>query len=484
MKISILPAAGITAASARLRAFQLCDALKNAGQDAAITVMEDADVLYIQKRITDDILLYAHHVRNRGGIVIYDLDDSGKRALDWLNIQPHQWQDMFALADAVTTDTESRRQLILQEYPDADIHLLSDSIDYCPPTPFRSKPEKDERLKVLWFGHMSNLKLITPYLETLLNQNLDFYIVTNPESLPQLRLTLPEVNFIPWTLDSFPTILRACDLAFLIHQGDVSDQSKSNNKMLASIVNGVVPIVSSTPEYAALATAVGAQDSIFSSPEELVLAIEKYRSRESRDRYLDNAQPFVFENYGPSTVAKNFLALVDQLKQKRQAASHTTAVGSNLLGNLFYDKKPSPNQDIVQATAEILRNTQCKTVIEVACHPGELLTELSTKFQVNGCDLSPINTFPESSRKLPLIQYDIFSTNLGFPTNFRGKTDGVLWYFAGCTTTSLAHIAQAMNNMMLLAAKKILVIDSPEICELMQSLTNSDKFIFIPVSLG
>jgi hypothetical protein len=318
VKISILPAGRIEAASARIRAFSLCSALAGAAQSAEIRVLPDADVLFIQKRITDDILRYARHIRNRGGLVLYDLDDSGKRALDWLKISPSQWQEMLAVADAFTTNTPARQALIEQEFPGAKVRLLPDSIDYGPPTPYRAAPEATpKRLKLLWFGHGSNLGLVAPYLQTLCSLDLDFCIATNAEVLASLQAKLPGVGLVPWSLESFPAFLRTCQLSFLVHQGDVHDRAKSSNKMLASIANGVVPIVSDTPEYARLAKEVGAADSLFASPEQLAAAIRRYATAAARTAYLDAAQPLVYERHGPRAVAQAFLALVADLKRAR-----------------------------------------------------------------------------------------------------------------------------------------------------------------------
>lgn len=317
MKISILPAASIDNASARLRAFKLSDALAAAGQEAAVKVMSDADVLFIHKRLTDDILKYARLIKDGGGVVIYDLDNTADEMLGRLNISPEQWQEMLSLADIVTTDTRARQEILQQAFAGTEICVLPNGIDYYPATPLPPSIASGRRLQVLWFGYVDNLFQIAPYVDTLRSLDLELHIAAEAEAIPQLESLLPGVDVFAWQLDTFPDRLRQCDLALLIQQGDTHDRAKSNQKMLACIANGVVPIVSHTPEYLALAQEIDAQDSVFSTPEELAEAIGHYSGTDARSSYLDRAQPLVFNRFCPAEIARSFLETVATAQRRK-----------------------------------------------------------------------------------------------------------------------------------------------------------------------
>ena len=43
------------------------------------------------------------------------------------------------------------------------------------------------------------------------------------------------------------------------------------------------------------------------------------------------------------------------------------------------------------------------------------------------------------------------------------------------------QMAYTMNNMLMLASKKIIIWEWPEVCEKMKTFSNSDKFIYNPI---
>ncbi len=309
MKISLIPAQNADNVSSRIRVFLLAQALQAAGQETHTQPMPDVDLLFIQKKITPDLLAYARLVKARGGRVIYDLDESHEEKLAELDIRPEDWQTMVGLADLVTTDTPERARLLALRFPQANLAVLPGGIDTSPDKAAPAPIHDD--LRIIWFGSVGNLYQIAPLVPTLRTLGAQLHVVTDRAALPELGKMLPDFKLHPWSQENFSTLLQQGDLALLTQTGDKHEDSKSNGEMLTAIANGLVPLVSSCPAYRALAQALNAEDSIYTSPETLAEAVSTYADRKRRQAYLDRAQPYIQEHYGPAALANYFLGLLE-----------------------------------------------------------------------------------------------------------------------------------------------------------------------------
>jgi hypothetical protein len=95
-----------------------------------------------------------------------------------------------------------------------------------------------------------------------------------------------------------------------MHDGSAHDLAKSNNRMICSITWGVPAIVSDTPEYRRTAEAAGVPEAIIKDEGAIAGVVDGLRTAAARARHLDRAQPVIWRDYGPETIAKRFLALV------------------------------------------------------------------------------------------------------------------------------------------------------------------------------
>jgi glycosyltransferase involved in cell wall biosynthesis len=129
----------------------------------------------------------------------------------------------------------------------------------------------------------------------------------------------PEVKFLPWNLDNFTSVLQTFDIACLMHDGDIYDRAKGNNKMISAITWGVPAVVSRTPEYERTAKEAGIEDALFSDERELVAAIERLRDPAARENYLERAQGSVWQRYAPQVIAGQFIDLVKEIRHEKKA---------------------------------------------------------------------------------------------------------------------------------------------------------------------
>ncbi len=325
MRISIFPAHDDSAASARIRAFSLQRSLSALGHDARLEDAGPADVLFIQKRATPETLALARRAARAGTLVIYDVDDLGLPL--WYSVAPTVLFRLLRVAHLVTTDTAGHRDLLLSDYGARAVEVVPDTIDYSPAGPARPDLPEGDLLRVLWFGHATNLPLFERYaLRLAALQGVEVVVSTSAAAIAPLSARFPSIAFVPWTKDGFVALLQSCALTVLPHDGGENDRSKSNNRMIASITWGVPAVVSRTPEYERTAREAGVEQALFDGPEELGEVVERLRSPAARRAYLEAAQGEVWRRYSPEAVARRFLAVAVAGRDLPRAPAHREGV--------------------------------------------------------------------------------------------------------------------------------------------------------------
>ena len=273
-RIVILSAGDINAASARLRCFFLGQKLKELGAEVWINeAPAQTDIVFVQKRINAQILNYVSIAKQRGAIIIYDLDDYGP-ALAWLNIDPEVEKRFLSLCDIITTDTQARCDYLSSDLKYKDVgakRVIPDPIDYMLEP--RSQPVQmsTHAWRGAWFGNYVNIIPAAPYLQMLPSDSAlaAFDVFTNAQSLMAIKEKFPTFGYHAWELETFVHNLSTYDFTVLIHNQDIEGEQKSNNKMLVSLALGIPPFVSNTAAYRDTAHAIGLPELIVKSPHEL-----------------------------------------------------------------------------------------------------------------------------------------------------------------------------------------------------------------------
>ena len=337
--IYFLPAGDENTASSRLRVFSLSSTLKKleinvqifradydyiSNINPEIFTVNQVNVLVVQKRVTPKILSFVDYAQSNGAFIIYDIDDFGSALWSWT--PPHLCFEMISQANLITTDTIERAEWLIQSQKHLNVQVLPNSIDYFPTKPVQLEPIERSPLRVLWFGTPSNLQIFAKYAEAFRSLP-DIQIVICGGSGKLIHSLCPELNLevIPWRLENFIQVLQSCDLSCLMHDGSVYDRQKSNHKMITSITWGVPAIVTDTPEYARVARDTGVDDAVFSNEQELLNAIQRYRSVTARKAYIQKVQPIVWEKYCPNRVAREFIGIVESGLQLSNTSIYSTS---------------------------------------------------------------------------------------------------------------------------------------------------------------
>jgi len=308
MKISFLPAGDASTASSRIRVYAMVEALRAAGVDASAQYQPDADYFVFQKKVDPALLALARSLVAVGKIVIYDIDDLPPAQDYWA--APPLLAQMLALATLVTTDTQGHVDLLRRDFVvPAPIVLIPDCIDYFPTGPQAPAAPAGSALRVLWFGSLGNIAMFERYADALRTlPQVQLVVATGAPGIPALMERYPHIEFLPWSLEGFPAILRSCQLTLLMHDGSEVDRTKSNNKMICSINMGVPAIVSDTPEYAATAQLCGVPEAVFGSVGQVAECVARLASAAQREQYLLRAQPVVWQHYSAAALAQRLLA--------------------------------------------------------------------------------------------------------------------------------------------------------------------------------
>lgn len=316
MKISLIPASGETTASSRIRVYALARSLKKMGIEARIGCSDESDVIFIQKRLDENLLSEAIRFKKAGKLVVYDFDDFGRALEFWTST--HLFVKMLEVADVVTTNTEYFGDLAKKAFHLSRLQILPDIVDYALEHPLQVQMLEDSPTRVLWFGNRSNISLIEKHIPYVVAAGDVHLTICVDRVLCEARRAASFCSFVPWDLVGFPSLLRSCHLSFLAHDGDDADRAKSNNRLITSICWGVPAVVSRTPEYERTAEQAGVGECVFENQADIPKIIGYLKTPDVRKAYLARAQPGIWEKHCGDTVAKRFCEIVESAVANRR----------------------------------------------------------------------------------------------------------------------------------------------------------------------
>lgn len=318
IKFGFFPAGDISIASSRIRVYSLFPKLKELGINYSVkpslSELPTLDVIFVQKKITQKILKYVRLAKLFRKTIIYDVDDLGDALWNYW-ASKDQFSNILRLADAITVGSESQKILLERDYPRYKFFVYPCMVDYFPKKPVEFKYNVSKELTIMWFGVIDNLSMFERFIPALSQiQDTKIVVVTKYNSNIRLIPENPMIKYISWNLDTFTQELQKSDLCILTHDGTLFDKVKTNNKMITSITWGVPAIVSDTPEYVNTAIKAGVKHAIFSSIDDLVHLVEVLKSADERKKYLEQAQPLIWNEYSPDVVTAKFIRICSKVR--------------------------------------------------------------------------------------------------------------------------------------------------------------------------
>jgi predicted peroxiredoxin len=244
IRIAGIPTGKITGGSVRIRYYTFLSALDKL-EFEIVDNCKDADIFYVQKKSTKDVIELVKELKKKGVKIVYDLDDGD----GYRDKKDRYDKKMFVLADAITTDTEMRAEAFRKK-TDKPIHVVQDCIDYG----IKFEDRIDIREKIICGGTFGTHKVLEATYDQanyVLNSAKKEYVTDRK------IIKYNNWEWKKWSLDTFVNILKKWDICVLSHPKNDIGGMKSNNRLLVCMALGIPTFVSNTFAYSNTMKAMG-----------------------------------------------------------------------------------------------------------------------------------------------------------------------------------------------------------------------------------
>ncbi|MBF0375453.1 MAG: methyltransferase domain-containing protein [Alphaproteobacteria bacterium] len=239
------------AASARYRVILPARELRRHGIQGRLATMADGtparavpddalavDAVVFSKVFSADAVDVALRAKVLGARVVFDVCDDH---FDHPRFGETQ-RNLAALADVVVASTEAMASRI-REAVRREARVIGDPVEGPRGTP-RFRPSPDQPLRLLWFGHPSNLDTLAPHPD--FGRPVSLHVITAPghgaEGLA--------ARFTPWSPEAVWRGLEDCDAVILPSRPDDPRKAvKSANRLLEALWAGRLPVAHPLPSY-------------------------------------------------------------------------------------------------------------------------------------------------------------------------------------------------------------------------------------------
>jgi hypothetical protein len=313
-----LPVGDENLASSRLRCYYLHNEFLKLGILSYKGNFKIVNTYIIQKRFDIKALFIIALAKIFNAKVILDIDDVKPEDKDW-----ERRILLFGnLVDAITTATDN--QLIFVKKCLTEIqknittfYCFENPIDYNISTiNYKRSISNKKTLNIGWFGNAGNFNLHREF--KLLNEK-GYNLVIIADYNPYPNSEICNLKFIKWNRNEFHIqLLNNIDICLLSHFGDKLTESKSANKLIASIAIGVPVIASSTPAYTKIARKFGIANYLYTTEDTIIENIKKLSDVNSRINYLKCRNLNEFNDYTSKSIALKYLKFANLVKKKNE----------------------------------------------------------------------------------------------------------------------------------------------------------------------
>lgn len=228
------------------------------------------------------------------------------------------YADAYQVADIFVCPSEMHQQ-VLRSVFDLPIYCLREAID---PILEKMHPVNwnKKTVDLVWFGfsesyQKSMVALEAVIISALQNGSINSFSVISGESLEE---QLPsEFTFIRYETNTFAESLGSFAFTILSHiplDLHLNTFIKSPNKACSSIMSGMIPICSNTPNYQSLLKKSGLENYLFDSPEGLLNILSKLRDLSASadlQSQLNLASQYVSSHFSAQAQCDQYLEIID-----------------------------------------------------------------------------------------------------------------------------------------------------------------------------
>lgn len=275
MKINYSTVADKNLASYRYRIQIPSQYLRKWGHEVSIGGPDQADVGVFSKHFNTRDYEVARQP-TRYGRVVFDVCDYH---LDG----PHRdhYERMMGLADQITVGTEEMAKEIKSE-TDHDSTVIYDPYELD-----ESRPNISDAMKLLWFGHPSNLQPLRFEIESGRLEGYWIQVISQPNAI---------IPCVPWSMSAMLKGLDECDVVIIPQENTKANRCKGANRMVEAIRAGRFVVANEMPAYKQFSEWMYLGDI-----REGIEWTEQNKS-EVKDR-MEMAQKYVRETFSPEKIS-------------------------------------------------------------------------------------------------------------------------------------------------------------------------------------
>ena len=244
--------------SARLRAFEIADALGSTCGVVNLFPPLKPEIppgtVVLQKVCSKEALDFGASMQSQGSRIVYDVCDPVWMQEDVNRRRSWFPDDAIRIADMVTVPTPAMEAAVQKRYGDLNCMVIPDSVDLnSPELRFPRKHRDVSSLTVGWFGTAGNiacLRMILPALQAAHQESrLVLRIISAP--IDGMIAALPgiPVDFRQWTLEDSSLLLKECDVVVMPVPLNEWTATKSSNRLQLSLALGIPPVISPLSSY-------------------------------------------------------------------------------------------------------------------------------------------------------------------------------------------------------------------------------------------
>lgn len=322
-------------ASSRLRCVHPVSVLENSKTvdprletDIARKRLSSASIAVISQLAPDEV---AKSVHARDSCwIIYDLCDryfEDDRIIEGVHAKSRFWE-LANRADVITASTLGLKRSLVGLGLRKPVVFLPDGVDYglsqaLPPSPADGP--------LVWFGNpgRGNFNSARWMIDAALDDfGRQVKLISRVRSFRHVALTSDPAyeRYVTictnWAFDSFRDELRGCSIALLSHAEN--EPTKSPNRLVTSIMNGVPAVASGSESYNKLLREAGLSWAIVDNKATLKAALDRLSDELERKTYLEAAAAVIADDVGDYALRRRYESLVDRhVPQCSRRASRT-----------------------------------------------------------------------------------------------------------------------------------------------------------------
>lgn len=301
-------------ASTRLRTAVACKFLKSKGYTATVG---DFIVGKVDKVIIGKIGLNSNKFENWISQIIEHKKNDTKIYLDYTDnhmgikspVQKY-YQSFFAITDSLIV-TNNKMKEIVSDYWYGPIDIIPDAIEVDIVQP---KDIKNTPLRLLWFGHVSNLEFLINYIENNKIINDDKYhikIMTNLYGIELINKYLKKYNklnnvdIFEWSKNLMCSVALNSDVCIIpSSKNNPRKSGVSSNRLITALALGLPTLATSLPSY---------QDySKYYIDIDLHPIDSIQENLKIQKNIIKESQNFIFEKYSKYKIGELWQKLIDE----------------------------------------------------------------------------------------------------------------------------------------------------------------------------